>query len=109
MPERDDAVDLVINVWERTYERAMTERVFSTISAQTGWTFQRRILLINNVNDHETVGALADRLVADGEISEYYWVHEHLSRALAVVRLTLTDLGRVPHYSDCVLVAALVS
>lgn len=97
-------VDLVVNVWERTYRRALKPGFFPDIEEQNQRALNK-ILLINNVADTDEVERLADNLIAKGEIQAYHLVAEHLPRALELTGLTLYDLGRIPHYSTPVLVA----
>lgn len=98
-------VDLVVNTFERTYRETLRPGFFPGIEAQNCRRFARRVALINNVDDLTDARARADRLVAAGEIDEYHLVAEHIDRALGNCGLTRADLGRIPHYSDCALVA----
>jgi hypothetical protein len=98
-------VDLVVNTFERTYRNVLAPGFFAGIEEQNQRRFERKIALINNVNDPKEVEALAQQLVENGEIDAYYFVADRLDRALRQVGLTMKDLGRIPHYTDCALVA----
>jgi hypothetical protein len=99
------AVDLVINTFERTYRDVLKPGFFVDIEAQNRFTFARKIALINNVHDRKDAVVRAQELVQAGEISAFHFVDENLDHALAVTSLTRNDLGRIPHYSDYLLVA----
>ena len=49
--------------------------------------------------------ARAESLVGRGEIDAYFFVADHFEGALRTCGLTRAELGRIPHYSDCALVA----
>ena len=98
------AIDLIVNVWERTYRSVLQPGFLSAIEEQNQRTLIRK-LVINNVADREAVMRLADDLVARGELDSYYIVADQLPLALAATGLSHKDLGRVPHYSDGLLVA----
>ncbi len=100
-----EPIDLVVNVFERTYKDVMVPGFFSSIEYQNQRLFNK-ILLVNNVNDEKDVFAMADSLVARNEIDEWYSVANLLPNALDNVGLTLKDLGRIPYYSTAPLVAA---
>lgn len=95
----------MINVFERTYRDVLTPGFFRDIEAANERPFDRKVVLINNVEDKPRVIELAQDLVENGEITTYVVVEDHLAAALHNVGLTRSDLGRIPHYSDCVLVA----
>jgi hypothetical protein len=65
----------------------------------------KRIALINNVNDRAGAARLAEQLLRTGSIDEYHHVADHIDQALKAVGLKRSSLGRIPHYSDCALVA----
>ena len=71
-------VDLVINVWERTYPMVLSPGYFLSVEEQNQFRFARKILLINNVEDPARVQPLADELLSRGELDAYYWVNECL-------------------------------
>jgi hypothetical protein len=99
------SVDLVVNSYERTFRTVLAPGFFPDIVAQNRRSFTRKIALINNVDNKQEAKDLADRLIARGEIDAYFFVEDYLSQALNITGLTYQDLGRVPNYSDCSLVA----
>jgi hypothetical protein len=98
-------VELVTNTWERTYREVLRPGWFAEIDSQNRFAFARRTALINNVDDRPHAETLARQLVQAGEIDRYAFVADHLERALRITGLTERDLARIPHYSDCPLVA----
>jgi hypothetical protein len=100
------AVDIIVNVFERTYRRALSATVLGNILADNRHAFARRIVLINNVTDPEDATRRAQLLLDEGAIDEFHLVAEHLDRALSVSGLRRSDLEPLLHYSDGPLVAA---
>jgi hypothetical protein len=98
-------VDLVVNSFERNYRTVLAPGYFSRVAAENGFTFARRVALVNNVADVADARALAEGLIAAGELDAYYLVSEMLPQALRITGLRSRDLGRLSHYSDCSLVA----
>ena len=99
------AVDLVVNTFERSYRTVLSPGFFDRIAEQSRFAFTRRVALINNVIDIEDARTRARGLIAAGEIDAYREVAEELPRALDVAGLERGDLGRIPYYTDCSLVA----
>ncbi|HEX3015185.1 MAG TPA: hypothetical protein VHQ46_02195 [Desulfobacteria bacterium] len=98
-------IDLVVNTFERTYRDVLKHGFFTNIETQNKRKFTRKIALINNVQNRDEATALAKKLVNLGELDAFYFVDELLAKALKQSGLTQRDLGRIPHYSDCALVA----
>jgi len=98
-------VDLVVNTFERTYRKVLAPGFLRGIEQQNGFEFQRRVVLVSNVDDRAAVGALAQERIDAGEIDEIAWVDEHLPAALERAGLTRRDLGDVPFFTDWALVA----
>ncbi len=99
-------VELVVNVWERSHRRVLDEGVIAQIAADhDGFAFERRTVLINNVDDLGDALARAEAARERGEVDHVAVVAEHLDEALARAGMTRRDLGRIPHYTDCSLVA----
>lgn len=98
-------VDLVINCFERSYRKVLSPGFFPGVVARTGFDFARRTVLINNVDRPEEVLELARTLQELGDVDEVVVVADHAATALDQVGLTATDLGRIPHYTDCAIVA----
>ncbi len=98
-------IDLVVNTFERTYRETLAPGVFPGIEEENHKRFARKVALINNVTDPAGARACAESLIARGEIDAYFFVADRLERALRACGLTRAELGRIPHYSDCALVA----
>ncbi|MGE3164266.1 MAG: hypothetical protein AB7O52_05135 [Planctomycetota bacterium] len=105
----DPAVDLVVNCFERTYRDVLRPGFFSDLASQHEFPFAQRHALLNNIDDLPEAVDHAQALVDRGEIDQFFLVAEHLPRALMHTRLTPASLGRVPHYSDCALVAVTIA
>lgn len=104
-----EAVDLVVNTFERTYRRALAPGVVSTIAQSNRYPFAHRIALINNVDDEADAVARAECLRSTGEIDEFHLVAEHLESALRLVGLRRSQLEPLLHYSEAPLVAASIA
>lgn len=98
-------VELVINTFERNYRSVLTPGFFTEVEQQNRFRFARRVALINNVDDPADAEARARALVDCGELHAYHRVSELLPHALKITGLSMRQLGRVVHYSDCSLVA----
>ncbi|MDD5564797.1 MAG: hypothetical protein PHQ91_13870 [Thermoanaerobaculaceae bacterium] len=98
-------IDLVVNAFERTYRETLTPGVFPRIEEENRRRFARKVVLINNVADPADARSRAESLVGRGEIDAFFFVADRLERALRTCSLTRAELGRIPHYSDCALVA----
>lgn len=99
-------VDLVVNTFERTYRRTLASGTIAAIAESNRFAFAKRTVLINNVDDAERARALAESLLAAGEIDEFHFVAQRLDAALAQTRLSRAELQPLLHYSDAPLVAA---
>jgi hypothetical protein len=100
------SVDLVINVFERTYRRALDPGVIAAIQSANRHPFALRVVLVNNVEDRDDAAARAQKLLDAGEIDELHFVADRLDDALAAVALRRRELEPLLHYSDAPLVAA---
>jgi hypothetical protein len=101
-----DSVDLVINVFERTYRHALEAATATELRDTNGHSFARCVVLINNVSDPEDAARRSQRLVDQGVIDEFHFVAERLDAALEVSGLRRDELEPLLHYSDGPLVAA---
>ena len=101
-----DLVDLVLNVFERTYRRALEPGSIDAIVADNDHDLARRVVLVNNVLDPADATARAERALARGEIDELHFVADRLEGALRTVGLSRRELEPLLHYSDGPLVAA---
>jgi hypothetical protein len=104
-----DAVELVMNVFERTYRRALEPATIAEIRASHIRPFDRCVVLISNVADPADAIGRATRLVEEGHIDAFELVEDHIDRALAIVGLGRDDLEPLLHYSAYLLVAATLS
>jgi hypothetical protein len=101
-------VDLVVNCFERTYRKVLSPGFLRAITEQNLYSFRHVTLLLNNINRPEEARVMAEARLAAGEITQFFFVAEHLDQALAKVGLTRAKLGPLPFYSDWALVALTV-
>jgi hypothetical protein len=101
-----DAVELVMNVFERTYRRALEPAAIAEIRSSNRRPFERCVVLISNVDDRSDARARAEHLLAQGQIDAFHMVEDLLSRALEITGLRREQLEPLLHYSDYMLVAA---
>ena len=101
----DTNVDLVVNTFERTYRKVLSNGFFDRIEESNRRKFAKRILLINNVNDVRDVTLRVEQLLRDREIDAYYFVKEHLDNALSRTGLSYNDLKPFSFFLDWAIVA----
>jgi hypothetical protein len=102
-------VDLVVNVFERTYRRTLEPGVIAAIREANRRPFARSVVLVNNVTDRADAAERAQRLLDGGEIDEFHFVEDRLDEALRVTGLRRGELDPLLHYSDAPLVAAVLA
>jgi hypothetical protein len=98
-------IDLVTNVYERSYREVLQPGWFPWIEDQNRQRFARRTALINNVEDRDDAVHRAEDLVERGELDTYAFVDDLLPAALEKTGLTQRDLGRIARYTDYLLAA----
>jgi hypothetical protein len=101
-----DAVELVINVFERTYRTALEPASIAAIREDNRNVPRRFVVLISNVDDRADAVGRAERLVAEGHIDAFHLVEDELDHALEIAGLSRADLEPLLHYSGYLLVAA---
>jgi len=95
-----------MNVFERTYRRALEPAVIAEIRQSNVRPFERCVVLISNVVDRSDAIGRAQGLLDGGHIDAFYLVDEYVDCALAVSGLRREDLEPLLAYSDHLLVAA---
>lgn len=98
-------VDFVINVFERTYREILQPGQIQARIAPHGFPFQKRVVLINNVDDRNDVVMRLAPLLASGEITDTYFIEDRLSETLRSAGVSKAELKKTIHYTDCSLVA----
>lgn len=101
-------VDLVVNCYERTYREVLAPGTFARIYQHNRFRFARRSALINNVDDPDDAARRARVLIASGELDAFFFVADHLDRALATCGLHRRELGKVPYFTDWALAAVVL-
>ena len=96
----DHSVDLLVCMYERTYRKVLVPGFFSSIEEQNRRKFTNIIAIINNVDSREEATALAEKLLASGEINRYIFVSDHIDQALKKTGLTHADRGIVANYTN---------
>lgn len=92
-----EAIDLVVNCYERTYRDVLRPGFFPRIEQQNLHELNK-IAIINNVDDRPAVQRQADKLVSSGELDAYYFVSDHIKSALELLQLEPSDLGSIPYF-----------
>ena len=105
MHDMAESVDLVVNVFERTYRTVLTPGWFPGLTASMPYPFAKRVALINNTVDPNHAHDMAQHLISINEIDEMHFVADHLEAALNKTGLSRSDLEPLQHFSDCALVA----
>lgn len=101
-------VDLVVNCFERTYREVLAPGRVSAIEADNRVRFERRTVLVNNVDSRQDAADMAESRVRAGEIDRWAFVEDVLGTALIRTGLSRSDLGPVPYFTDWALVAVTV-
>lgn len=102
------AVDLAINCFERTYRKVLAPGFIRDIVEQNCFPFRHVTLLLNNIDQPDEAKRMAQQLLASREITQFFFVEDHLDQALDKTGLTRPQLGKLPFYSDWALVALTV-
>jgi len=100
------AVDLVVNCYERTYRNVLELGYVHALVDSQRFDFASVTVTINNVADRWDAERRAARLRLDPTISRVEWVADHLPKAMKVTGMRRRDMDRLPHFTDCGLVAA---
>ncbi|HEX4188691.1 MAG TPA: hypothetical protein VHY83_12415 [Solirubrobacteraceae bacterium] len=93
-------VDLCVNCYERTYRSVLAPGFFPALVADHGRRFARRTAIVNNVEDRDDAKRLAQRLKDAGELDAWFFVEDHIGRALAVTGVRAADIARAPYFTD---------
>ena len=96
-------------VWEKDWELILKTNRLKDLIGACNHEFDKKILLINNVNNPNEVLKEADRLVKNGVITEYINVEEHAKQALEHFGISKESLGVGYYYSIAELVSIFLS
>lgn len=102
-------VSFETKVWEGDWELILKTNRLKNLIEACNHEFEKKILLINNVNDLSAALKAADRLVKIGVITEYINVQEHAKEALDHFELSKQSLGLGYYYSIAELVSLYLS
>ncbi len=104
----DIPVDLIINVYEKTYRNVCCAGFFRNVENQNKFAFANKILLISNVDDPIDAETRAHKLIEAGEITSFFHISDYADIALHASGLSYDDLGRIPYYSLAPLVSLVI-
>jgi hypothetical protein len=99
-------VDIVINMYERTYRTVLSPGYFHGVQAQNAVTFRGMYAVINNVNDPADAHKRAEHLVQLGELSGYAFVSDRIADAKQTTGVTSRMLRQHPYFLDFGIVMA---
>lgn len=100
-------VDFVINCYERTYRDVLQPGFMAARVAEQRFSFASVTVLVNNVNDDrgDAERLAKELLAADPVVSRVEFVEDHIAAAFAKTGLSARRIRRLPHFTDCCLVA----
>lgn len=93
-------VDIVFNCYEKTFNRVLDEEFISYICKRNSFPFKNRIVIINNVNDRNSVTQIAQALVEKEVIQAYYFVEDWLEESFKPFNLSNKYFGRIYKMSN---------
>jgi hypothetical protein len=96
-------------VWEKDWELILKTNRLKNLIKACNHKFDKKILLINNVNNLREVLKEADRLVKNEVITEYINVAVHANQALKHFEISKESLGMGYYYSIAELVSLYLS
>jgi hypothetical protein len=91
-------------VYEGDWEFILIGNYLSRMINNCDYNFEKKTLLINNVNDPKRVAKYAQKKVDQGVIDAFYIVEEYIAEALEYFQLTREDLGKGYYYSTAEIV-----
>jgi hypothetical protein len=99
-------VELVVNCYERTYREVLAAGFMSRLVDDQLHEFAVVTVLVNNVADRADALARAQQILdSDSPVTRVEFVADHLAAALRRTGLRAGQLKRLPHFTDCCLVA----
>jgi hypothetical protein len=99
------SITLETKVWENDWELVLKTSRLRDLVSRCNYSFDQRILYINNVKNPSIVEAHAQRLINEGVIDQFVHVHEHAKEALDFFQLNKEKLGKGYYYSIAELVS----
>lgn len=100
----DSRVTFETKCWQGDWEVLLKTDCLKKMIENCDFLFDKRRLLINNVEDVETVKEYANRAVDNGIIDEYVVVDEYAESVLNKYNLSREELGKGYYYSIAELV-----
>jgi hypothetical protein len=90
--------------WEKDWEFLMKTKRLEFMIERNLFNFDKRTLFINNVSNEKRVRKQADKLIASGLLTDYYFVEDYAAEALEFLGLSKEALGKGYYYSIASLV-----
>jgi hypothetical protein len=94
------SVTFFTSCWAKDWEILLKTRYLENKITRNVYEFTDRVLMINNVEDRGEVEKYADRAVAGGVITGYFFVEDYIDEALSFFQLSREALGRGYYYSN---------
>jgi hypothetical protein len=91
-------------VWQADWQALLLTHRIERMIGRCNYSFARRVLHINNVDDTGPVIAAAERLISRGVLTEFVIVADHARAALDFFQVTKESFGRGYVYSIAELV-----
>lgn len=99
------SITLETKVWENDWELVLKTSRLRDLVGRCNYSFDHRILYINNVKNPSIVEAHAQKLINEGVINQFVHVHEYAQEALDFFQLSKEKLGKGYYYSIAELVS----
>jgi hypothetical protein len=94
------SVTFFTSCWANDWEILLKTRYLENKIARNAYEFTDKVLMINNVTHRNEVRAYAEKAVASGVITDYFFVEDYIDEALNFFQLPKESLGRGYYYSN---------
>ena len=99
------SITLETKVWENDWELILKTSRLHQLLDRCNYSFNKKVLYINNVNKPLEVERYAEKLINHQVIDEFIHVNNHAKEALDFFQLTKEQLGKGYYYSIAELVS----
>jgi hypothetical protein len=99
------SVTFATSCWERDWDILLRTKFLRNKIERNDYDFDKRVLIINNVNNRAKVEKYAKVEIDNGVISDYFFVEDYIDEALEYFELTKEALGKGYCYSNHELVS----
>lgn len=94
------SVTFFTSCWAKDWEILLKTHYLENKIARNAYEFTDKVLMINNVFDREEVSRYAEKAVAGGVITGFFFVEDYIDEALSFFKLSKEVLGRGYYYSN---------